>query len=373
VGDAELFRRISLLLALVFLVSGCATQSSRLPSYATRAGLLARDTCFGIENLPEGFEVVARQILDNRLIAQRDTPSVQPDDLVAWQRLSGAQLHYAYEPPSMPGEDADGFLTQDELERALARAHAERQAAPFIAAFCRLDIFASATGAAAAFQTLSQATPGRALPHRQRGATSQLTLALAPVPGFARSTLWFRVDNVVAAVSLTAACDASVPEECRVLLDRTEALAALLIRRIAARVPGISVPETREGASDLRDQAEQLCPERDYSTCVSDFLTHVATGYPVMLCVSPIGQWTLIPLAAPDRPVPCPDDWTVAGLLPRERSNGSQFPRSATATTSDSRRPRRRTRGRSRRTTRARPSRARPLIPITRSTAISSP
>ncbi len=320
-GDAELFRRTLPLLVLVFLVSGCATQPSQLPPYATRAGLLARDTCFGIEHLPEGFEVVARQILDNRLTAQRDTPSVQPDDLVAWQRLSGAYLHYAYEPPSMPGEDADGFLTQDELERALTQAHTERQAAPFIAASCRLDIFASATGAAAAFQTMSQATPGRALPHRPRGARSHLTLAPAPVPGFARSTLWFQVDNVVAAVSLTAACDASVPEQCRVVLDRTEALAALLLRRIAARVPGIGVPETRDGTSDLLNQAEELCPERDYSTCVNDLLSHASTGSPVMLCVSPIGQWTLIPLVAPGQPVPCPDDWTVAGLLPRERSS----------------------------------------------------
>ena len=113
----------------------------------------------------------------------------------------------------------------------------------------------------------------------------------------------------------------STPPQSRGVSTGTEALSALLLRRIAARVPGIGVPETRDGTSDLLNQAEELCPERDYSTCVNDLLSHASTGSPVMLCVSPIGQWTLIPLVAPGQPVPCPDDWTVAGLLPRERSS----------------------------------------------------
>ncbi|MDW8007807.1 MAG: hypothetical protein RMJ05_13985, partial [Thermomicrobium sp.] len=111
--DLARFLRV---VGLVLVLVACGTSSTELPPYATRAGLLARDACFGVEHLPEDFEVVARQIIDNATAERRDGPAVEPAEFRTWQRLSGAWLQYAYEPPSMPAEDADGFLTQDELE-----------------------------------------------------------------------------------------------------------------------------------------------------------------------------------------------------------------------------------------------------------------
>lgn len=189
----------------------------------------------------------------------------------------------------MPAEDADGFLRQDELEQALAQAHAERLDAPFTAAACRLDFFATAQGAEAAYQVLVQTTPGQLLPHRPRGDTSQLRLAPAALPGFARLTLWFREENVLAAVSVTAPCNPHEPERCRQARDRTESLAALLLRRIITRVPGIH-PATTPSALDLRGSAELLCPERDYTSCVAEIMAAREAARPFALCLSSYGH-----------------------------------------------------------------------------------
>ncbi|MCM8746942.1 hypothetical protein NET03_10445 [Thermomicrobium sp. CFH 73360] len=307
---ADVLCRLVGTLSLVLLAAACATSSPPLPPYATQAGLLARDTCFGVEHLPGDFEVMARQIIDNPAAAQHDNPSLRPAQFEAWQRLSGAWLQYAYEPPSMPAEDADGFLSQDELEQALAQAHAERLDAPFTAAACRLDFFATAQRAEAAYQVLVQTTPGQSLPHRPRGDASQLRLASATLPGFARLTLWFRVENVLAAVSVTAPCNPHEPERCRQARDRTESLAALLLRRIITRVPGIH-PLTTPSALDSRGSAELLCPERDYTSCVAEIMAAREAAQPFALCISSYGQWQLLPIIDGEPPR-CPEDWTVA-------------------------------------------------------------
>lgn len=136
----------ALLILLGVLLSAC--QSTPLePAYVREAGLLARASCFGVEHLPPGFETMALQILDNQLAAARISPRVTLGDLQRWGRLSGAGLQYLYEPPSMPAEDADGFLTQEELEHALAAAQRERLSAPFASAICQLDLFLTPQGA----------------------------------------------------------------------------------------------------------------------------------------------------------------------------------------------------------------------------------
>ncbi len=284
------------------------------PAYASEAGLLARDTCFGVEHLPPDFEVLARQIVDNRSVTQHPAPVIALEDSQAWQRLSGAWLQYAYEPPSMPAEDADGFLTQEELEQALAQAHAERQLAPFNAASCRLDLFASQAGAHAAFQALTGASPGQRLPHRGRGDESVLLLAPAAIPGFARLTLWFRRDTVVAAVSAIAACDPTDPDSCAGVRERTESLAALLLRRIDARIPALAPPPPV--AADPRSIIEARCPERDYTSCVAEALAVLATGEPTTLCVSPYGEWHFVALPSDQRAGTCPDDWDAVAAFP---------------------------------------------------------
>lgn len=308
-----------LFLAAVLLVAVAACRSSAPspPPYATEAGLLARSTCFGVEHLPSDFAVVGRQILDNEGAAQRSGAGITLATLTDWGRLSGAWLQYAYEPPSMPAEDADGFLTQEELEQALAAAHAERRAAPFAAATCRLDLFAAPTGAQAAYQALAATSEGQPLTHQPRGEESRLLLAPASVPGFARVTLWFRIQNVVAAVVVTAACDATQPESCRAAIDRAESLAALLLRRIAFSVPGIEARLDPARATP-RAQAERACPERDFTTCVAEIERAIADGQHVTLCVSPYGFWALVPRGAP-----CPeDDWEPVARFPMDQLSG---------------------------------------------------
>lgn len=284
-----------------------------VPAYASEAGLLARDTCFGVEHLPPDFEVLTRQIVDNRSASQHPAPSIPLADSRAWQRLSGAWLQFAYEPPSMPAEDADGFLTQEELEQALAQAHAERQQAPFSAAGCRLDLFADETGARAAFQALVDATPGQRVPHRPHGDESFLLLAPAAIDGFTRLTLWFRLDNVVAAVSVTAACALSDPASCSQARERTESLAALLVRRLTTRVPGLPSPPAP--SSDAQSALEARCPERDYTGCVAEGQAALAAAEPVTLCVSPYGEWQF--LHRPDSTNgTCPDEWDAVATFP---------------------------------------------------------
>ncbi|MDW8059156.1 MAG: hypothetical protein RMK01_03685 [Thermomicrobium sp.] len=311
-AGGERFRSLVLVLATLLLVASCARRAE-LPPYATEAGLLARDTCFGVEHLPPDFEVVARQILDNQTAARRDAPAIRPDDVAAWHRLSGAWLQYAFQPPSMPTEDADGFLTQDELEQALARAHVERLGASFTAVVCRLDLFANAAGAQAAFRAISQATAGQPVEHRTRGNESALVLAPAAVPGFARITLRFRLENVVATVSVTSACDADDAASCDDAHARTEALAALLLRRIADRVPGVAPPPP---PADQRTAVEAVCPERDYTGCVAEGLAALAAATPVTLCVSPYGEWRFVHRSAATATETCPEDWDSVAAFP---------------------------------------------------------
>ncbi|MCX2728248.1 hypothetical protein OO015_12180 [Thermomicrobium sp. 4228-Ro] len=309
------FALVIFVTSTAFLVAcSSARPAGTGPAYASEAGLLARDTCFGIEHLPPHFEVLARQIIDNRSASQHPAPSIALEDSQAWQRLNGAWLQYAYEPPSMPAEDADGFLTQDELEQALARAHAERQQAPFSAASCRLDLFASQAGAHAAFQALTSASPGQRLPHRGRGDESVLLLAPAVIPSFARLTLWFRRDTVVAAVSITAACDPTDPASCAGARERTESLAALLLRRIDARVPALAPPPPT--AADTRSTIEAHCPERDYTSCVAEALAVLATGEPTTLCISPYGEWRFVPPKPDARAGSCPEEWDAVASFP---------------------------------------------------------
>lgn len=136
----------------------------------------------------------------------------------------------------------------------------------------------------------------------------------AAIPGFARLTLWFRIENVLAAVSVTAACDPQQPDASLEARNRTESLAALLVRRLAMRVPGITLPSTPV-PPDARQHAEAVCPERDYTSCVAAVTAAWDATQPTLLCVAPDGQWTLVPVT-PEEPATCPtDDWTVAARM----------------------------------------------------------
>jgi len=314
--DARRSLAVLLLGIGAWLVTGCGIHppTAARSTYASEAGIRARDACFAIEHLPPDFEVIGRQILDNRSVSRGPLVALTPPEVRAWQRLSGAWLQYAYEPPSMPAEDADGFLTQDELERALARAHAERQKAPFAAAACRLDLFATPEGAHAAFQAMTRAIPGRALPHRARGDESTLVLAPAAIAGFARLTLWFRLENVVAAVSVTAACDPNDATSCTEAQQRTESLAALLLRRVAARVPGLAPAPA--APTDPRSFVEARCPERDYTSCVAEALATLAAVEPATLCVSPYGEWRFVVHPPGRHSEACPDEWEPVASFP---------------------------------------------------------
>lgn len=266
---------------------------------------MTKNLCFGAESLPGGFEVIGKEIYDNAAAARSaPDPEQRRRDYAAWGRVTGSFLQWAYEPPSVPPEDADGTMSEAEIEAALQRARQEMLEAPFTGATCRVDLYETVEGASQAFAAEARdllAQPSTREIERDRlGDESLLSLRRYAAPPISRFTLTVRLQNVIGEITVSAPCDTPGGQPCAVAGDRTRSLGTLLLRRLAESAP-LSTPvpqgEPATTGTTVRQEAEQLCPQRDYTGCVAAYLEHAQQPEPVALCRTEYGQWFFEPPA----------------------------------------------------------------------------
>lgn len=264
---------------------------------------MTKNLCFGVESLPGGFEVIGKEIYDNAAAARgAPDPEQRQRDYAAWGRVTGSFLHWAFEPPSVPAEDADGTMSEAEIEAALERARQEMLDAPFTGATCRVDLYETIEGASQAFTAEAGdllAQPSTAEIERDRlGDESLFLVRRYDAPPFSRFILMVRLQNVIGQITVSAPCDTPGGQPCAVAEDRTRSLGTLLLRRLAENAP-LSTPvpqgEPATTGTTVRQEAERLCPERDYTGCVAAYLEHAQQPEPVALCRTEYGQWYFEP------------------------------------------------------------------------------
>lgn len=301
-GRGLWFAALGVCLALSLMACSSAVQR---PFFVAEAGTMTKSLCFGVESLPGGFEVIGKEIYDNAAAARgTPDPAQRQRDYVAWGRVTGSFLQWAFEPPSAPAENADGTMSEAEIEAALERARQEMLETPFTGATCRVDLYETIEGARQAFAAeagdlLSQ--PSTAEIERDLlGDESLFLVRRYDAPPISRFILIVRLQNVIGQITVSAPCDTPTGQPCAVAEDRTRSLGTLLLRRLAESAPlSTPVSQGEPAATDttVRQEAERLCPERDYTGCVAAYLEHAQQPEPVALCRTEYGQWFFEPPA----------------------------------------------------------------------------
>ena len=275
------------------------------PFFVAEAGTITKNLCFGVESLPGGFEVIGKEIYDNAAAARgAPDPEQRQRDYAAWGRVTGSFLHWAFEPPSVPAEDADGTMSEAEIEAALEQARRETLAAPFTGATCRVDLYETIEGASQAFAAEAGdllAQPSTAEIERNAlGDESVFLVRRYDAPPMSRFMLIVRVQNVIGQITVSAPCDTPGGRPCAVAEDRTRSLNTLLVRRLAESAPlatPVQQSQRAETGATVRQEAERLCPERDYTGCIAAYLEHAQQPEPAALCQTEYGDWFFEPPA----------------------------------------------------------------------------
>lgn len=286
------------------LLFACGTTVER-PFFVAEAGTLSKNLCLSVEHLPSGFEVIGKEIYDNEAAARSaPDPSHRAREYATWGRVTGSFVRWAFEPPSAPAEDADGTMSEAEIEAALELARQETLAAPFTGATCRVDLYETVAGAQQAFAAEAHdllARPSTTSIESDTLGDESLLLArrheALPVTQFVFLT---RVQNVMGEVTVSASCGDGGDRPCAAVEDRVRSLGTLLVRTVLASAP-LSTPVPAQDLPatgvTLREEAEQHCPVRDYSGCVAAYLEHAQQPEVSALCRTAYGQWYFEPPA----------------------------------------------------------------------------
>jgi hypothetical protein len=293
-----------LAIALVSLAACSAAAQEYVDAGDARE--LARSACFRVEHLPGDFEIVARLMQDN-VSAALTAPDLatRAQEYDQWGRIGGFYNHWAFEPPSMPDEDADGRMTDEEIESELRIAEAEMLAAPFRSATCSVSVYSSEEGARDAFAAELEALLN---PEHLAHVTATSTGSVDDIDGsvtvshqysapvLTRYIVLIRQEHIVAEVSISATCGGVAAQDCDSVQERAHSLAILLHNRLAATRTGDDLPNTvlLDGDQLLESslaRARQVCGTRDFSGCVETYDEFSNDQTPFALCRNEQGSW----------------------------------------------------------------------------------
>jgi hypothetical protein len=322
-------------LLLVF-AAGCSSVSlnqeiESVPLFTTSTQ--AKQLCIEGRSLPQNFEIIAKEQIEDLGSNQLDLPIDQELlDASSGNWITGALLIWVLEAPSVPGEDADGFMTPDEIANANQQAREEELAAPFTSAACSIHLYATPEAAQLAWQSvtkiLESSTDGQitALPEGIQIADE--TKSVAYVVSEQHSTrptthnvIVLSYQNVLAVLRISAPCGTKpLNQECTSLEQRAQALFYLqyqrLVQRTALAESGVASqtnPQPDHLPERAWDQALLLCPPINYLGCVEEFVARVEAGTRATLCRSALGGWFFEQTAGNDA-ILCSDDESTVVL-----------------------------------------------------------
>jgi len=253
------------------------------------------DLCFDAKTLPPGFELTTR----NPAYFDGTLADDQYKDL---GRTASRAHRYAFTPPSAPAEDADGFLTPEERAAAYEQAALEAATVPFIAATCRVDIYATVIGAKDAIEaerdalTAAPALPGKVTTELTSIEESYTAILYQPSPSDTEVAVTFRTSNLIGRITLTGTCNSSEGQGCTHVPPMAESLARLLFMRVDERL-GLQTEAPSEPTDLLRASAEDHCPEQDYLGCINEYVLSASGPEQVGLCRTQYGGWFFEPPA----------------------------------------------------------------------------
>ncbi len=293
----------------------------------------AKQLCIEERSLPANFEIIAKEQIQDLDSNQLNLPIDQELlDASSGNWITGALLVWVLEAPSLPAEDADGFMTPDEIAAANRRAREEELAAPFTSAACSIHLYDTTEAAQLAWESITKILVGNtdgqipALPegiqiadeiHRaayvvsDQGSTSPKT----------HYVMVLSYENALAILRISAPCGTEpLSQECSSLERRAQALFYLqyqtLVQRHALAESGaaaVTDPPLDQLPDSIWEQALLVCPPIDYLGCVEEFVVRAEAGTSATLCRSVLGGW-FFEQTASDGGTLCSDDESIVVL-----------------------------------------------------------